>query len=145
MQQAVGEDVTALGIGAELDLVDGKKFDRTVERHRLDGADEIGRIRRQDFLLAGNQRDRPRPAQLDDPIVVLARQEPQRKADHAAFVREHALDREMGLSGIRRPEDSDQPRRRAEHGHRPKVSGRERGRARANCTTNRRCDIADPA
>ena len=43
MQQAVGEDVAALGIGGELDLVDGEEVDVEVERHRLDGADPVAR------------------------------------------------------------------------------------------------------
>ena len=43
VQQAVGEDVAALGVGAELDLVDGQELDLALQRHGLDGADEIGR------------------------------------------------------------------------------------------------------
>ena len=42
MQQAVGEDVAALGIGGELDLVDRQEADAAVDRHRLDRADEVG-------------------------------------------------------------------------------------------------------
>ena len=41
VQQPMGEDVAALGVGAELDLVDGEEFDLAVKRHRLDRADEI--------------------------------------------------------------------------------------------------------
>ena len=55
MQQAVGEDVAALAVGGELDLVDGQERHLAVERHRLDGADELARRRRQDALLAGDQ------------------------------------------------------------------------------------------
>ena len=58
MQQPVGEDVAALGIGGELDLVDREEGDRPVERHRFDGADEIARLGRDDLLLAGDQGDR---------------------------------------------------------------------------------------
>ena len=43
MQEPVGEDMAAFGVGAKLDLVDGEKFDLAVERHRLDRADEIAR------------------------------------------------------------------------------------------------------
>ena len=40
MQQPVGEDVAALGIGAELDFVDGEERPTSrVDRHRLDRAD----------------------------------------------------------------------------------------------------------
>ena len=58
VQQAVGEDVAALGIGAELDLVDRQELDLAVQRHGLDRADEIVRPGRDDLLLAGDQGDR---------------------------------------------------------------------------------------
>ena len=45
MQQAVGEDVAAVGIGAELDLVHRDEFGVAVERHRLDRAGEPARVR----------------------------------------------------------------------------------------------------
>src|SRR3712207_9097662 len=41
MQQPVGEDVAALGVGGQLDLVDRQELDRPVDRHALDRADEI--------------------------------------------------------------------------------------------------------
>ena len=43
VQQPLGEDVAALGIGDQLDLVDGEELDLTLQRHGLDGADEIAR------------------------------------------------------------------------------------------------------
>ncbi len=43
VQEPMGEDVAALGVGAKLDLVDGEKLHLAVERHRLDRADEIAR------------------------------------------------------------------------------------------------------
>ena len=60
MQKPVGEDMAALGIGAELDLVDRQELDLAVERHRLDSADEISRRERDDLLFAGDQRDATR-------------------------------------------------------------------------------------
>src|SRR5205807_2045776 len=105
------------GIGAELDLVDCEELDRAVERHRFNRADEIGRVRREDLLLPGDQRDRARAAQLDDPVVIFPRQEPQREADHAALMIEHPLDRVVSLAGIGRSEDRDEARRGTEHGH----------------------------
>ena len=117
VQQPRGKDMAALGIGAQLDLVDGEEIDRPVERHQFDGAHEIGRVWRQDLFFAGDQRHRARTAQLDDPVVILARQQAQRKPDHPALVAEHALDGEMGLAGVGRPEDRDEPRSGAEHGH----------------------------
>jgi hypothetical protein len=56
VQQPVGEDVPAARIRAELDFVDGQELDLAGQRHGLDGADEIGRVRRDDLLLAGDQR-----------------------------------------------------------------------------------------
>ena len=58
VQQPVGEDVAALAVGAELDLVDRQELDLAVERHRLDRADQVGAPRRDDLLLAGDQGDR---------------------------------------------------------------------------------------
>ena len=117
VKQPRGKHMAALAIGAELDLVDGKELDRPVERHRFNGADEIRRVRGQDLFLPGNQRDRARPAQSDHAVIIFPRQETERKADHAAVVIEHALDREMRLAGIGRPEDRDEARCGTEHHH----------------------------
>ena len=57
VQQAVGEYVTPLGIGRQLDLVHGQELDLAVERHGLDRAHEIVGARRNDLLLAGDQGD----------------------------------------------------------------------------------------
>ena len=43
VQQAIGEDVAALAVGGELNLVDGEEVRFEVERHRLDGAHLIAR------------------------------------------------------------------------------------------------------
>ena len=40
------------------------------------------------------------PLDADDLVEHLAGQQPQRKADHARAVRQHPLDREMGLAGV---------------------------------------------
>ena len=117
MQQPRGEDVATLRISAELDLIDSEKIDGAVERHRFHCTDKIGRVWRDDFFFAGDQRHRPGAAQFDDAIVILAGEQPQRKPDHPAFMAEHALDREMRLAGIGRPEDRDKARSGAEHGH----------------------------
>src|SRR5205814_1668848 len=103
--------------GAELDLVDRQELDRAVERHRFNRANEIGRVRGQDLLLPGDQRDSASTPQFDDPVVILPRQQAQREADHAALMIEHALDREVGLAGVGRPEDRDEPRFGTQHGH----------------------------
>ena len=110
VQQAVGEDVPALRIGAKLDFVDGQEFDLAVERHRLDRADEILRMGRDDLLLAGDQGDALGAARLHDSVINLPREQPQRQADHAGRMGQHALDRKMGLAGVGRTENGDQTR-----------------------------------
>ena len=104
VQEAVGEDVAAVEVGGELDLVDGDEGEVEVARHRLDGGDPVARPVRLDLLLAGDESDVVRARLLDDALIDLAREQPQRQADHAALVAEHALDGEMGLAGIGRPE-----------------------------------------
>ena len=108
MQHPVGEEMTALRIGRHLDFIDGHERNRTLDRHRLDGADEIAGAGRCDLLFAGDQRDLGRTLDLHDAIVILARQQAQREADHARFVAEHAFDREIGLAGIGGTEDGRQ-------------------------------------
>ena len=83
MQHAVGEDVAALEIGAELHLVDRKEGDIKVARHRLDGRDPIARAWRLDLLLAGHEGDRVGAQPLDDLVVDLAREQPQRQPGDA--------------------------------------------------------------
>ena len=104
MQQPVGEDMAAFGIGAKLDLVDHQAGDRNVQRHRFDGADIEARRLGNDLFFAGDQRDFVRPAQPDDPVIDLARQQAQRQADHAGLVRQHPLDGEEGLAGVGGPQ-----------------------------------------
>ena len=104
VEHAVGEDVAALEIGAELHLVDGEEGDVEVARHRLDGRHPEARIRRLDLLLAGDERDRLGAHARRNLVVDLARQQPQRQPDDAGGMAEHALDGEMGLAGIGRPE-----------------------------------------
>jgi hypothetical protein len=109
-QQAIGEDVAALGIGAELDLVDREEAHLETLGHRFDRGDEVARGSRLDPLLAGDQRDRGRPLLGHDPVVDLARQQAQREADQAAAMRQHPLDREVGLAGVGRPEHGEHAR-----------------------------------
>jgi hypothetical protein len=105
VQQAIREDVAALGIGGELNLVDGQEVDVDVARHRLDGRDPVARALRLDLFFAGDERDLVGADAGGDLVVDLACEQPQRQADHAALVTEHALDREMGLAGVGRAEN----------------------------------------
>ena len=120
VEHAVGEDVAALEIGAELHLVDRDEGHVEIARHRLDGGDPEARVRRLDLLLAGDQRDVLGADPVDDLVVDLAREQPQRQPDHAGRVRQHALDGEMGLAGVGRPE----------HGGDAGAAGADRGRGR---------------
>ena len=57
MQQPVGEDMAALGIGAELNFVHHQTGDRDFQRHRFDGADIEARRLGHDLFFAGDQGD----------------------------------------------------------------------------------------
>ncbi len=61
-------------------------------------------IGRRDLLLAGDQRHAATPTFSTTRAIDLARQEPQRQADHAGAMRHHALDGIMGLAGVGRAE-----------------------------------------
>ena len=105
MQQPVGEDMAAIRIGAQLDLVHRHELDRSVERHGLHGAGEPARLGRDDLLLAGDQRDEALPLRGDHAVVVLAGEQAEREADDARGMRQQPLDREMRLAGVGRAED----------------------------------------
>jgi hypothetical protein len=62
-QQAVGEDMPALGVGAKLDLVHRDEIGADLQRHRLDGADPVLRAVGHDAFLARHQRHDRRAAQ----------------------------------------------------------------------------------
>ena len=115
-EHPVGEDVAALGVDAELRLVDRGEGEIAVQvaivvavaaghRHAFGGAEEIARLGRDDPLLAGQERDLLLALHRDDAVVDLAREQPQRKADDARGVAAHPLDRKIGLAGIGRAED----------------------------------------
>ena len=61
-------------------------------------------MRRLDLLFAGDERDLVGADAGGDLVVDLAREQAQRQADDADVVAEHALDGEMGLAGVGRPE-----------------------------------------
>ena len=71
-------------------------------------------------LFAGDEGDGGGALQLDDAVVVLARQQPEREADHARAVAEHALDSQIGLAGIGRTQDGGDPSGRGD-GHDLKI------------------------
>ncbi len=97
--------MSPFGIGAELDFVDHQTGHRDVLRHGFHGADIETRIFRNDLLFAGDQGDFARAPQADDAVIDLARQKPQRQADHAGLVGQHPFDGKKGLAGVGGPQD----------------------------------------
>ena len=75
-QDAIGEHMAALAIGAELRLVQRDERDVALQRQALGGAQEPARVGRHDPLLAGDQRDALDALDGDHPVVHLARQQP---------------------------------------------------------------------
>ena len=108
MQHARREDMAAFGVGAKLRFVDGDKGNVLADRHRFRCAKEIAGAGRQDLFFAGEQRDLTLALQRHDAIVDLAREQPQRKADHAACMAAHAGNCEVGLARVRRAENGSQ-------------------------------------
>ena len=105
IEDAVGEDVPALEVAGELDLVDGNEGGVRLARHRLDRADGEARIGRRDLLLARVQRDVGGADLFDHTPIDLARKQAERQPDHPALMRHHPLDGEMRLASVGRPED----------------------------------------
>ena len=105
VENAVGEDVAAFEVAGQLHLVDGDEGGVGVRRHGLDGTDLEARLGRHDLLLARNQRDIGDADLLGDTAIDLARKQPQRQADDARRMGDHAFDGVMGLTGIGRSEN----------------------------------------
>ena len=100
VQNPVGENVAALEICAKLNLVDGEKRHLDVGRHGLDGCHPIARGSGDDFFLAGHQGHGVVTGPQPHPVIDFAGQKPERQADHAAAMGQHALHRQMGFAGI---------------------------------------------
>ena len=104
MQQAVGEHMAALRIGRELHLVDGEEVDVRLARHGLHGAHVVARPLGLDLLFAGDEGHGIRADPRDDLVVDLAGKQAQRQADEPGLVAQHALDRQVRLARVGRPE-----------------------------------------
>jgi hypothetical protein len=111
VEQAIGEDVAAVHVGGELDLVDRDEGDVEVAWHRLDGADPVARPVRLDLLFAGDEGDVLGPDLGDHAQVDLAGQEPEGKADHAGRMQKHPLDGHVRLARVGRAEHRRNPAR----------------------------------
>jgi hypothetical protein len=94
----------ALQIGGDLDFVDREKRHVEIPRHGFHGGNPEPRLWWLYLFLAGDQRNGIDAGAIGDLVVDLARQQPQRQPDHARGMRQHPLDRQMGLAGIGRPE-----------------------------------------
>ena len=108
--------MAALGIDADLRLVDCDKGKFAVHRHGFCGAQIPLRVFRDDFFFAGDQGHAVRPFQRHHPVIDFPRQQAQRKSDHAAGMGTHAFDGKMGFAGVGRAENGDE-RRLGEPGH----------------------------
>ena len=74
VQQALGEHMAAVGVGAKLDFVHRDELDMAVERHRLHRAGEPFGVGRDDLFLASDEGDVVDAFTGDHAVVVLTRQ-----------------------------------------------------------------------
>ena len=93
VQDAIGEDVAAVGILRELDLVDRHEVRAFRDGHGFDGAGVPARAGRLDAFLAGDEGAGFSALLFHHPVIDFAREQAQRQADHPRAVREHALNR----------------------------------------------------
>ena len=93
-----GESKVALQLAIMMHVAAG-------HRHAFRRAQEIPCVRRNDSLLASQQRDLAFALHRDDPVVHFAREQPERETDDAGGVTAHPLDREVRLPRVGRPED----------------------------------------
>jgi len=105
IENPVRKNMPALMIGHELHFVDGQKGKAFFDRHGFDGADIKPRLGRNDFLFTRNQRNLRRALLHHNAVINLPREQPQRQTDDARTMRQHPLNRVMGLTGIRRAEN----------------------------------------
>jgi hypothetical protein len=111
VEQCIGEDMAAVGIGSKLDFIDRDEGDVEIARHRLDRRDPVARGARTDLFLAGDQRHRFPAQPVRQPL-----HRPRAPAGAAAgrsarrHVPQHPLDGVMGLAGIGRSKQRGQPR-----------------------------------
>ena len=101
-QQAVGENMAAFRVGTELDFVDGYEIGTHAFGHRLDRADPILGARGHDPFFARDKRHDRRPANGDDLVINLAREQTQRQANDTGPVAQHTFNRVMRFTCVRR-------------------------------------------
>ena len=106
MQQSVGKDMATFAVSAELNFIDHHTIHIPFKRHRLHRAAEITGIRRNQFFLTCNQRDLRQTQASDQLVIILTRQQPQRKASHARGISQHPVHRIKGLACIGRAQNT---------------------------------------
>ena len=124
MQNAVGEHMAALAITRQLHLIDSDEFKTAIGNitmsdrqgintafhwHRFNRAAQIARAGRQNALFTGDQPHFAGPKPRHQPVVILTRQQAQRKADHARAVAGHPFKGQMCLAGIGRAKNNRHP------------------------------------
>ncbi len=75
VQQAVGENVAAVGVGTELNLVHRDELGAAVERHRFHRAGEPARLGGQDLFLPGDEGDVAGALSRHHAVVIFAREQ----------------------------------------------------------------------
>ena len=78
MKDTVGEYVAAFEVGSDLYFIDGEEMRVDTCRHGLNRADPVTGGRRDDALLAGDERDSLISRAQPRPIVNLAREQAER-------------------------------------------------------------------
>ena len=100
MQQSISEQVAALGVATQLDLVDRDEIHLALHWHGLDRTDPIARTRRHPLFFPGDQGHRCLAHPRAYPVVHLPRQQAQGQADHPGLVLQHPLDRAVGFPRV---------------------------------------------
>ena len=117
MQDTVGKNMATLTVTGKLHLVNGNEIKPAlgklgigidIQRHRFNRAAKIARTSRQNTLLASDKPDLISTDLGNQPIIIFTRQQPQRKADHAAGIAGHPFKREMGFTRVGRAKNQRQ-------------------------------------
>ncbi len=100
MQQPVGEDVAAFAVSRKLRFVQRHEAEIGPAGHGFDRAQQPAGMLGFDPFLAGDQGYPVAALDRHHPVIDLAGQQAQGKADRARRVGAEPFDREVGLAGI---------------------------------------------
>lgn len=79
IQDAVGEDMTAIEVARQLHFVDSDEIRLQVQRHGLNRRDPEPRVLRDDLFFAGDQRHRFRTRAVGNTVIDFTREQAQRQ------------------------------------------------------------------